>query len=227
MGEKKTFDELLQDEEIEKAYQACLKKIALKDRTIKEIHDYLNEKTALSLAQIDRLIEHLISRNYLNDAVYAASVVLSRTDQLQGKLRIVKALKDKGIAEPLIEKAVSRITEADELESALRYAEKISASIKETSIRMKQQKLQTKLHQHGYDFHIIQTVIGKLNFSVDENNQLDICRKMAAKVYKKYSLKYSGYDLRQRCFNALAQKGFDYDDINLVLNEMEKNHEQN
>lgn len=227
MIEKKTIDELLENEKGVLAYQACIKKLAMKDRTRKEMYDFLTQKTELNIKQINDLIELLESKNYINDANYANSAVSNLTSLLQGKHRIIRTLKQKGIPQDLIDAALQQDDEETEIKNALRYAEKIMPTIKDLSLKMKQEKLSIKMMTQGFEYNIIDIVMKSLNFSEDERNQLINCRKTAAKAFKKYSSKYEGSALRNRVYEYCAQKGFDVDEINTVLSEMDFTREQN
>jgi len=227
MIEKKTIDELLEDEKVVLAYQACIKKLAMKDRTRKEMYDFLTQKTELNIKQINDLIELLESKNYINDANYANSAVSNLTSLLQGKYRIIRTLKQKGIPQDLIDSALQQDDEETEIKNALRYAEKIMPTIKDLSLKMKQEKLSIKMMSQGFEYNIIDVVLKSLNFSEDERNQLANCKKAAAKAFKKYASAHEGSALRNRVYEYCAQKGFDVDDINTVLSEMDFTREQN
>ena len=49
----------------------------------------------------------------------------------------------------------------------------------------------------------------------------DILRKEANKAKKKYEKKYEGSELRNRVYLSLVAKGFGYDNIYAIINEME------
>lgn len=227
MVDKKTIDELLENEKVVLAYQACIKKISLKDRTRKEMYDFLTQKTDLNIKQINDLIEHLESRNYINDAHYTNSAISNLSSLLQGKQRIIRTLRQKGIPQELIDAALQMDDEETEIKNALRFAEKVMPSIKDVSLKMKQQKLSLKLLSQGYDYNIIDVVMKSLNFSEDERNQLANCQKATLKAIKKYTSNYEGSALRNHVFDYLTQKGFEVDDINTVFNETVWTHEQN
>jgi 1,2-diacylglycerol 3-alpha-glucosyltransferase len=108
----------------------------------------------------------------------------------------------------------------------MRYAEKIKPTIKDVSLKMKQQKLSNKLAAQGYEYDVINAVMRNLSFSEDERNQLASCLKAAQKAQKRYQTKYQGSPLRNRVYNDLAQKGFESDDIQKVISEMEWANEQ-
>jgi len=227
MVDQKIFDELLEDEKVVLAYQSCIRKISMKDRTRKEMYDYLTQKTELNIKQINALIEHLEDRKYIDDARYANSAVSNLSSLLQGKQRIIRTLKQKGIPHDLIDAALQMDNEETEIKNALRYAEKIMPGIKDISLKMKQQKISIKLLTQGYDYSVIDIVMKSLNFSEDERNQLSNCQKATAKAVKRYAAKYSGNALRNHVFDYLTQKGFEVDDINAVFSEMEWTNEQN
>lgn len=227
MVDQKTIDELMEDEKFVLAYQACIKKIALKDRTRKEMYDFLTQKTDLKIKQINDLIEHLEDKNYINDTNYANSAVSNLTSLLQGKHRIIRTLRQKGIPQERIDAALQLDDEDTEIKNALRYAEKIMPTIRDLSLKMKQQKLSLKLMSQGYEYGIIDIVMKSLNFSEDERNQLINCKKAASKAVKRYSSKYEGSALKHHVFDYLTQKGFEVDDINAVFSDMVWNNEQN
>ncbi len=227
MVDQKTIDELMEDEKFVLAYQSCIKKLAMKDRTRKEMYDFLTQKTELKIKQINDLIEILEDKNYINDTNYANSSVSNLTSLLQGKHRIIRTLRQKGIPQDLIDAALQLDNEDSEIKNALRYAEKIMPTIKDQSLKMKQQKLNLKLMSQGYEYSIIDIVMKSLNFSEDERNQLTNCTKAAAKAIKKYSSRYQGSALKNHVFDYLAQKGFEVDDINAVFSDMVWNDEQN
>jgi 1,2-diacylglycerol 3-alpha-glucosyltransferase len=190
------------------------------------MYDFLTQKTELNIKQINDLIDHLEERNYINDTLYANSAVSNFLSLLQGKQRIIRALKQKGIPVEMIDAALQQDDEETEIKNALRYAEKIMPTIKDVSLKMKQEKLSIKLLTQGYEYNIIDVVMKSLNFNEDERNQLDNCRKLAVKAVKRYSPKYEGTSLRNHVFNYLTQKGFEVDDINAVFSDMVWTNEQ-
>ncbi len=227
MVDQKNLDELLDEEKVVLAYQSCIRKISMRDRTRKEMYDFLTQKTELNIKQINDLIEHLEDRKYIDDVRYANSAVSNLSSLLQGKQRIIKTLKQKGIPQDLINSALQIDDEETEIKNALRYAEKVMPSIKDVSLKMKQQKLSIKLLTQGFDYSVIDVVMKSLNFSEDERNQLNNCTKATAKAVKKYASKYEGNALRNHVFDYLTQKGFEIDDINAVFSEMVWTNEQN
>ena len=218
---QETIEELLQHEQVVKAYQSCIRKISRKDRSRKEMYDFLIENTTLEIGQINLLIEHLESRKYIDDETYAKDMVSSLQALLQGKQKIIQTLRKKGISQEIIERVIKLDSLENEVEHALALAEKVKPNIKDKSVRLKKQKLTQKLVIQGFDFNVIELVMRSLSFSEDEKGELDVLRKAALKAKRKYGSKFSGTSLRNAVFNYLDHQGFAFDDIYIILNEME------
>lgn len=218
---KETIDDLLSNEQYAKAYQMAIRKLASKDRSLKEMYDFLNEKTTLSIRQINQLIEHLESKGYIDDAELSKSMVNSYRALLQGKHKVIRNLRKKGIDEELIQQALSDEILEDEYENALRFAQKTKASIKDKSLRALKQSLNQKMALQGFDYEVIESVMNALNFNDEAQAEMDALRKVALKAKKRYASKHSGTALRNAMFTYLDHQGFSLDDIYIVLNEME------
>jgi len=193
----------------------------VKDRSRKEIYDFLIENTTLEIGQINQLIEHLENRKYIDDEAYANDMVTSLHALLQGKQKIIQTLRKKGISQEIIERVIQTDSLENEVESALALAEKVKPNIKDKSVRLKKQKLTQKLMTQGFDFNVIELVMRSLNFTDDEKGELDVLRKAAVKAKRKYASKFSGTGLRNMVFSYLDHQGFNLDDIYIILNEME------
>lgn len=218
---QETIEELLQNEQVVKAYQSCIRKISTKDRSRKEMYDFLIENTTLDIGQINRLIEHLESRKYIDDEAFAQTMVSSLQALLQGKQKIIRTLRKKGISQEIIERVIQSDDLENEVGNALALAEKVRPNITDKSVRLKKQKLTQKLMTQGFDFNVIELVMRSLNFTEDEKGELDVLRKATLKAKRKYASKFSGTSLRNTVFNYLDHQGFNLDDIYIILNEME------
>lgn len=218
-----TLQELMLDEKVVKAYQACIRKLTFKDRTRKEMYDYLTQETQLPIKQINDLIELMEQRGYIDDVRYVNSAVMNFRSLLQGRKKIVRNLLQKGIPYESIEKALNEDLSDDEVNLALRWAEKVMPTIKDKSLRLKKELLKQKLQGQGFDGSIIDLVMQRLNFADDERQEIDRLRKAAEKARKRYEHKASGSKLRNQIYRYLATQGYASEEIYLVLNEMEWN----
>jgi len=225
--ERETIESLLVHEQFVKAYQKAIRKLAQRDRTRKEMYDYLIEQTTLDIQQINLLIEQLESKGYIDDLKYAESMAHSLRVVLQGRRRIQQSLRKKGIPKHIIEAVLEEESIPEEIDNATALAEKLKDQIKDKSVRSTKQKLTQRLLGQGYDFNIIEQAIQRLSFFDIENDELDVMRKHANKLRKRNEKKLHGTALRNSIFTSLDRQGFNLDDIYVILNEMEWNDESN
>lgn len=221
------LEQLIGEEEQVKAYQSCLKKIAAKDRTRKEIYDWLTQNTTLNIRQINEIVEKLEERDLINDSRYTKNQVYNLKMMLQGKNKISRTLRKKGIPYEMIEEVFAGEDEQSEFRNALKWAQKLQPTIREKSVRMKKNLLKSKMIAQGYAIDIINEVMDSLSFVEDERAELESLRKTANKARKRYQSKYKGTKLRNYVFRYCSAQGFDVEDIYLILSEMEWDDEQN
>lgn len=220
----KRIEELRQQEESTKAYERCVRKIASKDRTTKEIYDWLTRNTTCSIEDINAIVERLEEKGYINDKRYCENMVHSMRMSLFGPERILRSLKQKGIPVEMIQECLDQSSNEEE-NDAYAYARKIQVQMKDESVRSKQNKLFKKLIDRGYSSELASQVIQQLDFSKEEMGELDSLRKCALKAKKRYAKKYEGTKLRNAVYRYCGAKGYQAEDIYGILNEMEWNDE--
>lgn len=215
------IDVLVTEEEEVKAYQSCLRKLAIKDRTRKEMYDWITQNTELEIDAVNRIIEKLEEHHFIDDLRYTKSAVFTMKMTLLGENKIIRNLKKKGISIEMIDEVLQSADNSDEFENALKFGVKIQFSIKDKSVKMKKKLIQQKLFLQGYNEDIIEKVMIDLNFVDDEISEIDTLRKIATKAKKRYEKKYKGFKLRNTVYRYCASMGFDVEDIYVVLDEME------
>ena len=73
---------------------------------------------------------------------------------------------------------------------------------------MSRKKITTDLVNLGYDSELVYKVLSKYNF----NDIKDIAEREYNKLYKKYSKKYDGEELKYKIKQAMYQKGLVYEE---------------
>ena len=217
---KGLVSQLLSDELMVFAYKGAIKYLTIKDRTCKEMHTWFSENTNLDEAQIEQLMASLIRKKYLDDRRYTQAQINRLLSQLMGKHRIKRELLNKGISIDIINEFISD-TDNQQLQMAITYAKKQQNKIKDRSLAYKQSQIKNKLIQYGYDISIANEAMSYLDIVKDEASEKVILRKMAQKAKTRYNRRYSGSQLRNHIYRYLTSQGFNYDDIYLVINEME------
>ena len=218
------LDKLKEKEEGVIAYQKCLKRISVKDRTRKEIYDWLTQNTKCDIEKINSIIEKLELKGYINDSRYCDEYIARMTGSLFGKEKIIRDLRRKGISNELIMEKLENRSDRDE--DAMEYAERVLESSKDESLLHLKGKIKTKLLQRGFSSDTADEVIGKLDFSRPDSRELENLKTVAHKAKRRYERKYTESDLRNHIYRYCAAKGFKGEDIYAVLDEMEWEDEE-
>ena len=217
---KEVVDKLIIEEEKVDAYRRAIKYLTIKDRTVLQMMDWFKENTTLSDDVINQMISYLKNKKYLDDKRYAQDQINKLRNQLMGKYRIRKELLQKGISPEIIDQLDERSNE-DQYQLAYSYAKKWQTKIKDRSNAYKKNMIKNKMIQYGYDINLAQEVVDNLASLESDESEMTLLRKLANKAKTRYNRKYSASQLRNRVFRYLSSQGFDYDDIYLVINEME------
>lgn len=216
-----TFDDLKVKENEVLAYRACLRKLAIKDYTIKQMYDYLTKKyETMPIKQINDIVDRLIERHLLDDEKYARSHIAGLEAKLMSSSHIINLLRKDGVAPEIIEKVVVADEDAEFIKCK-KLAVKYQSSIKGKSYRYKKQLILKKLLNDGYSYEIANVAIEGIDFSEDIVNESEVIRKEAKKARSRYAKSLSGTQLRNRVFHYLASKGFSSENIYAILSEME------
>ena len=209
------YRELKQKEKLSKAYQSCLRKLSMKDHTIKQIRDHLLKKD-LAKEEIDRIILKLKEYNLLNDEKYCQNKIVSYENENLSYNQIRQRLIKDGVHEELIRKYLQK-DEDRENEKVEKLAEKYARTVRNKSLNSTKSAIISKLVNSGFSFSDSKDAVDKLQ--LENQNEVELLRKEYEKALLKYRKKYVGYELKQRLISNLLQKGFSYDDIREILED--------
>lgn len=214
------FAVLRQKEASVKAYQSCLNKLAVKDRTYKEIEEFLTYKTECDEESRTQILDKLQKQGYINDERYCQEAIHSLLASMYGPERIARQLVKKGIDEAFVREQLEKETDATK-DEAVQYAKRIVAMHKGDSMKKLKTVLYQKLMQRGFDHDTTTEAINGLCLVKIEERELDNLKKCATKAKRRYEKKYTNSELRNRIFRYCMSQGYDSDDIYAVIDEME------
>lgn len=214
------YDDLKNRENMMIAYRACLKRLGNRDYSIKEMKDYLASKFELSKTDIKQIINKLEEYGLLDDYKYAVAKVSSFKANLYSKKMMSNKLNKLGISKDIIEKTVLNDLD-DELLACKKMANKYLKATHNKSLSAAKESIYAKLLTKGFSHEVIKQALDVLDFSNLTLGENEVLKKEAIKARKKYEKKYDGTDLRNRVYLYLVSKGFNYDSIYAVINEME------
>lgn len=202
------------------AWRAILRRIAVKDRTRKEVYDWLTKKTSCDIETINSIVAKLEEKGYVDDERYCTEVLSNMRNALYGEERMIRTLRKKGISMEMIQEKLA--TEpVEEIEQARKYAKKAASSITDSSIRMKKQKLKIKLMTNGFSSETAQEVADTFDWEHDSEKELENLRRCAQKARKRYEKKYTGTKLRNTVYRYCSAQGYQPEDIYVILDELE------
>jgi len=138
------------------AYQErCHEEVVSKLRTMKMESD-----------QIDTIMVHLISSNFLSEERFACSFARGKHRiKHWGKIRIINELKYKNISQTLINTALKEITPEEYLETFHTLAERHWEFIRETNTLKKRKKFCDYMLRRGFESNLVYDKVKELDNS--------------------------------------------------------------
>ena len=82
------------------------------------------------------------------------------------------------------------------------------------------QKIKRTLYNKGYSENTILSVMNSYDFEFSHERTLSLLKQECEKTYKRYQNKYHDQELKMRISRFLKQKGYDYEDILIVMDEI-------
>jgi regulatory protein len=208
-------------DDIRKAYNRAINYLARRMRSEKEIRDYLAEKE-IEQPIINEVIHKLTAQKYINDEKYALSYVrtqMNTTDKGPDLIRM--ELRERGINEGIIKHAIAEYPFEDQVEKAIKVAQKVIKKNSKESQRIVKQKAEQFLLRKGYSFDVILLALTEADTDKELDDEMEAIRYQGEKTHRKYS-KFTGFEYTQKMKQALFRKGFSMDLIEKYLDEAEK-----
>ncbi|MBR3145909.1 MAG: RecX family transcriptional regulator [Bacilli bacterium] len=189
-------------------YYVALNSIKNRFRSVYELRGILIKKE-YPIDLIDKAISKLLEQGYLNDRSYCKSFINNQMITTNnGPYKIIRELNEKKVDSNIIDE---EILVFDEEEQSVRIKKLIDKGIKSNHSRggiVLKQKIYNDLKNLGYDISLINSVISSYEFENDSN----IAKKEYDKLYKKYSRKYSGDELKYKIREKMYLKGLVYEE---------------
>ncbi len=217
---QKELEDIKKSENRTKAYRGALRRLAARDYCEKEMSNYLTTHFDIDDRDLQEIMRKLQKRGLLDDEKYAIGKISQFRAKFLSQKRIIQNLKKVGVSDDIITKVIT-YDEDEEFEKALKKAYSYQSTIKNHSLNHKKQMIVKKLIADGFSSDLAQRAIDSLDFSSEVFKESEVLRKEAAKLYKNYKRKYTGSMLRNKIFQGLVMKGFNYDDIYAIMNEVE------
>ena len=196
-----------------------------KNLSSKEIAN-LEEITAMMLEKLmkkednyvaaKKVIAKLKENDLLDDKAFMQDLIAWDNERNYGQNKIVKHLKDKGIPETLINKV--NFPQNIERKKAKALLDKLDRKYARYAYESKKKHVYQAYLSQGFNHDIAREVVNDLK---KQNNkvEIDLLKKDYEKIKNRYEKKYEGYQLKQKIYAALVNKGYKYQEIKKVLED--------
>ena len=158
---------------------------------------------------VDKAIDKLIKQGYLNDRSFTKSFINNKMITTNsGPYKIERELLDKKIDASIIKDEIGVFNREEQI---TRIKKLIERGIKTNHTRggiVLKQKIYNDLKLLGYDISLINEVILTYTFEEDES----ISKREYDKLYRKYSRKYEGEELKRKIREKMYLKGLKYEE---------------
>lgn len=166
-----------------KAYSTLKKKVFQKDYTADQVHRMAVRKMDLTIEEADSIVEEFEKRNWIDDHQYALDKVQIWATYGYGKKKMTSKLREAGICQAYIEEACAQVEQEDELNAALKSAQRIMGTIREQSDRLKRQTIIQKLISKGYSVEVAKEAGNTIELEGDDKEALRLSMKKAYRLY--------------------------------------------
>ena len=148
------------------AMERAVKLLSMRDHSEGELREKLYQAGYPDVV-IDQVIDKLEIMNLVDDENFAESWVESRAPR-HGRKRLEQELTRKGVARDTARRAVSTLTDEDQLQDAVRLVGKFLARTHGDMDRSLYQRTLAMLARHGYDADIARKAIESIARGEDE-----------------------------------------------------------
>lgn len=154
---------------------------------------------------VEEVIEYLESHHLIDDNVYAQDLCEFKKMQGYGPKYIANLLKDVDINYDI------DYSYEDEYRLILNYFDKTKSDAK----GLFEKKFKEKMLYKGFNYQVIEDVLKNNNKEYDNSNLV----REYERVYNRYHNKYSGYQLKNKIYQYLVHKGYDREEVGVIMEE--------
>ena len=138
------YQKIITESNIQEHYNACIKYIGVRIRSVKEIRDYLKRKNVFD-EDIDYIIDKLTKDKFLDDNHFCECFIKDKLKfTTMGEYKIIYELKKHNISEDIVTKNKYLITD----EILIEKIDKIINKHINSNHKLDKQKLRNKLYNH-------------------------------------------------------------------------------
>ncbi|ATP41858.1 recombination regulator RecX [Solibacillus sp. R5-41] len=220
--EQLEIDEIQYEDEIAKAFNKGLNFLSFQMRSEHEVRTKLLA-AGHGEAVVQEALHKLTKLGFLDDASYSKALLETRKRTAKkGPAAIRQDLMKKGIDKSLQQQVLATFEHEEQMKLAMELAEKaVRTNSNKTPVQIKQ-KIQDMLLRKGYSYTVVTEILEQINFERAEDEWGNLMEDQGDKIWRKFSSKFTGYELHNKVKQALYQKGFPIEVINQFIEQKEQ-----
>ena len=206
---------------LNRAYIGAIRFLSSKDRTRKEMYDFLSQKTALSIKQINSFIDAFEKHGYIDDERFVTNEIESMKASLFGEKKIVADLIKRGIPYEMVQEQLKDDDDERYVEAAKNAIQGMMGAIKNKNTQKAKEYVQSRLYRMGYPSSIILKAMEDFDFEKEDVFERELLAKEYDKQLNRLEKKYEGKELKSKLITTLIRKGYEYDQVMDYISEKE------
>ena len=210
---KKEIAKLVEITAISTLLNYALSLVSKRHYSERKMYEKLKAKES-NHAAIIAVINKLKESDLLNDQAYMEDLIAWDNERKFGKKKIVEHLRKEGIPEHLIQKV--RFSHSNELKKAKGLIPKLDKKYSRYGYENKKQHVFQALLAQGYDYDVAKEALNDVKKDKPKEEKTKLLNDFK-KIQKRYANKYEGYQLKQKIYTALSNKGYKHSEIKEVL----------
>lgn len=218
--DREELDALKDQEQVSKAYKLALKYLTYKDYTYAKMQKKLNDKGDFDDIQIEMTMDLLMQKNLIDDAEYTKNYFQKATRLGLGMNKIIYHLKNEGVSPFVIDEFLEKYSQDVEYDKAVEIVQKL---YRENTTRPQYaliQNIRNKLFNKGFSQDVVEKAIENFDFSMPKEHTMNLLTKEYNRVYNRYKNRYSSNVLKSKIITFLVQKGYEYDDVIEIIQQL-------
>ncbi len=211
----KDYHELKNQNEIGALREYAYGLVAVRSYTAKQVGDRLYRKKA-TRAMVEAIVQDLVSHQLIDDAQYVSDFLEYAEAKHYGAFKIKQELLRDGISETQISQIA--FDQRAEVKKALELLDGFEKKYAAFSFRERQKRIFDAYSLRGFSSSVIEEVLETLT-PKSETDERSSLQRDYQKAMRLYSTRFKGYQLREHLIRNLAQKGYNYNDIETVMED--------
>lgn len=207
------------------AYNQALKYLTYKDYTYMMMKQKLTSNYDFSDIQIGMAMESLIQKGLIDDYQYTKDYFEKSKRLNIGIHKIVNNLKKDGVSPFVIDECLEEYSSDIEYDKAITIITKLYNENTTRSPNALIQNIRNKLFNKGFSSSTVEQAMNDFTFEFGLEHLKMLLTKEYNKVYRRYSRKYEGKELKQKIKYFLLQKGYEYGDVSNIIDELWEENE--